>query len=120
MIVQQGPWYIVAVHYPTAAAAKAAWERVERAPWRPNAAIGILRLSTQTRDYDPGLPAGRHPVIGCTHKPESAEDMVRELADGEPWTPAPDLQAMVIQRRVQASTLAPGTGRFRVRRPEPS
>jgi len=116
-------WYIVAVHYPTAAAARQAWERAERAPWRPSAAIGLIRMSAQTHEFDPACPAGRHPVVGVTVKRASAEDMEDELADGTPWAPGLWFQDQLIERRRKVvtafgSSLQGTGGRYRVRRPE--
>jgi hypothetical protein len=114
-------WYLVAVHYPTAKAARRAWERAERARWRPNAGIGLVRLSAEAAAYDPALPFGRHPVVGVTTKPDSARDMALELTDGKPWVPSWDLQDWMIERRRQVvgTMEGAGGGRFRIRRPEP-
>ena len=116
-------WFVVAVHYPTAVAAKAAWERVEGAPWhRPNSGLGILRLDADaTRQHDPSLPAGRFPVVGCTELEDTARLLALTLEGGTTWSPNDWLLRQVIERRRAVTAFMPHDGGwYRARRPEPS
>jgi hypothetical protein len=129
-------WFVVAATYATADQARAAWERIEAAPWRPGAGLGVIRLSGETwRQPDSNCPPRRHPVVGVTTNEEAAAKLAHALADGEPWRPWKDMADALVNRRIRVLSLGPAAvlqnglhrdtrvhferGRVQMRRPEP-
>lgn len=120
-------WYLVAVTYPSAKQAKAAWEEAERKLIRgSDHGIGVMRLlppgSNPGGMVDSGAPEGGHPVIAVTTEFHYVEKIERILRGGVPFEPEPGFADAIVARRarvvLEAAQREAGPGRVVIRRPE--
>jgi len=118
-----GLWYLVAVHYPTALQAKAAWEHAERKLIRRpgDEGIGVYRLSPNpdSAAWESGAPADAHAVVAVTLDEQIARKAERLLRGGTGWTPTDSFADALILRRAKVVTTVGDTGgRLVIRRPD--